>query len=500
METIPNNLFNKLLESQNPLENFCLFQTDAEGNILDFTGHINLYLPHPPERGTPISTLFDFTLGLFPFEEKELKFTNLQLVEDRFTEVLILKGDKNTLWFLLFDVTDNTKNQAKLLQLLNSINLEKEQPTAGNLGHLELFDMVAFKRTTNTDYELSGNVPQWITRLKPEFQDKTFNELLTVFPYLEAFEVEALPFWEEKKSGVLKSGIWIENDSIGNEYLLKAYAVNFSTHSFLVIRLLENELTGGQEVYQKARELELAYEKLSKTEARLKELLEYKEKFVSIISHDLRSPIASVFGIAEMLTSDEQLKGSLDEFYHEMLLGIKSEMARLLDYNDKLYHWSNLELGNFKLKIEEIPVQKLADTVQRTAKHALDVKNVNYKTDIPKNLAIKVDITLFLQALNNLIANAIKFTPEGGEVGFEAHTDDNGNSYVSIYDKGTGMTEDILNKLFKTQTSSHGTRGEKGSGLGLGIIKKVIDTHGFSISAESEAGKGSRFTILIPRS
>ncbi|MBN2615046.1 MAG: HAMP domain-containing histidine kinase [Bacteroidales bacterium] len=494
MKTIPGNLFDKLLESQNPLNHFCLFLTDASGSILDFTGHTEWYTRSLPETGTSITTLFDFSTGLFPFREKELKLSNLQLIDDRFTDVLVLQGDRNTLWFLLFDVTEHTRYVEQLVQRLNEINYQNE---TNPLGHLELLGMATFKRTAPSLYELQGTIPQWLSRLKPGLLKSAGKELFSVFPYLEAFEPEATPFWNEKNKETYPSGIWIENDDTGNEYLLKAIAVNFSNEAYLILRL-ENEQAVGQEVYQKARELELAYEKLTQTEKRLKELLEYKEKFVSIISHDLRSPIASVFGIAEMLTNDEELKGSLDDFYREMLLGIKSEMARLLDYNDKLYHWSNLELGNFQLKIEEMEVQKLADTVKRTAQHALENKNLKYRTDIPEGLSINADITLFLQALNNLIANAIKFTPEGGEVGFTARSDSKGNTFITIYDKGVGMPEQVKNNLFHVQTTSHGTRGEKGSGLGLGIIRKVVETHGFSMAVESEEGKGSRFTITLP--
>lgn len=496
METIPRNLFDKLLESQNPLQHFCFFQTDGSGNILEFSGQTKMYTDSEVKIGTNITQLFDFSQGLFPFKEKELKLTNLQLIDKRYTDVLILPGENKTLWFLLFDVTEHTRNLETLVQKLNELSYQK---TENPLGHLELLGMVTFKRMAPSVYEIRGTVPRWLSGLKPEFQKTDRKDLFAFFPYLEAFELEATSFWNEKTKELYSSGIWIENDEAGNEHLLKAHAVNFADDAYLVIQQVI-EPTVGQDVYQKAREQELAYANLAKTEARLKELLEYKEKFVSIISHDLRSPIASVFGIAEMMTNDEELKGALDDFYREMLLGIKSEMARLLDYNDKLYHWSNLELGNFKLKIEEIEVQKLADTVKRTAKHALENKNLIFTTDIPEGLKIKADITLFLQALNNLIANAIKFTPEGGEVGFVAQTDPQGNNHITVFDKGVGMPEKVKNDLFRVQTTSHGTRGEKGSGLGLGIIKKVIDTHGFKIAVESEVGKGSRFTITLPPS
>lgn len=500
METIPKNILQRLTETKDPLENFCLFQTDDQGIVLDFLGHTERYTNSTPKKGKNISSLLDFTQGLFPFSEKEMKLSNLQLAENCYTDAVVMQGENKTVWFFLFDVTFRVNQYKKIITRLNELeysNEIKNSKAAMTLGRLELFEMATFRRTVPNQYDISGNLPEWTLKLKPEIK-KLVPNLHEAFPYLEMFEMEATPFWEQQQGGVLKSEQWIESDADGEEYLFKALAVNFEDKAYLVIQLVDNDITGGQEIYQKARELKLAYEKLAKTEARLKELLEYKEKFVSIISHDLRSPIASVFGIAEMLTNDEELKGKLDDFYREMLLGIKSEMARLLDYNDKLYHWSNLELGNFKLHIEEIEVQKLADTVGRTARHALEAKNLQYKKDIPEGIKIKADITLFLQALNNLIANAIKFTPEEGEVGIIVSKDMNKNTTITIYDTGVGMSEQVKNDLFHVQTTSHGTGGEKGSGLGLGIIKKVIDTHGFTIAVESEKGKGSRFTITLP--
>ena len=500
METIPKNILDKLLNARNPLENFCLFQTDYQGMIIDFLGQTSFYIDVTPEKGKSITTYLDFTQGLFPLPEKEIRLSNLQLADNCYTDVLVMESENKTLWFFLFDVTPRVKQYESAITRLNELKYQKEQQhtvQSNALGHLELFDMATFKRQADNSYEITGRLPQWVTTLKPEMVTH-MPHLYDVFPYLEIFEQEAGSFWREQHQGVLPSGQWIENDVQGEEYLLKALAVNFQDQAYLVIRLLDTELTGGQEVYQKARDLDLAYEKLAKTEARLKELLEYKEKFVSIISHDLRSPIASVLGIAEMLTNDEELKGKLDDFYREMLMGIKSEMTRLLDYNDKLYHWSNLELGNFNLHLEEIEVQKLANAVERTATHALEAKDLLYKKDIPEGLKIKADITLLLQALNNLIANAIKFTPGGGEVGFIARKDEADNILITIYDKGVGMPEKVRENLFRVQTTRHGTRGEKGSGLGLGIIKKVIDTHGFTITVNSEEGKGSQFTITIP--
>ncbi len=246
-----------------------------------------------------------------------------------------------------------------------------------------------------------------------------------------------------------------------------------------------------------ARDQKLAYEKLEKAEQKLKTLLDYKDKFVSIISHDLRSPVAAVLGIAEMLANDKEELAKLDDFYHEMILSIKEEMLRLLDYNDKLYHWSNLELGNFKISKEEVSLKKVIETAQRTAEKKLSAKNISFSTNLHKDTKISVDLTLFLQVLNNLMANAIKFTPENGSISIDVKE---GNPMqIIVKDSGVGMPKEVSNNIFSgfARASTSGTSGEKGTGLGLGIVKKIVDGHGFTIHVESETGKGSSFIIEL---
>ncbi len=322
--------------------------------------------------------------------------------------------------------------------------------------------------------------------------------MVTIFPFLEVFESEASEFWAQNEKGLFKSGIWTQENPEGKNYLLRAFASNLKGKHYLLTWLFVGYLHDEQDIIQKAREQQLTYKKLSKAESRLKELLDYKEKFVSIISHDLRSPIASVFGVSEMLINDKELNEKLDDFNRELLLNIKSEMGRLLDYNTKLYHWSNLELGNFNLVLEDIQVSELVKIVEQTEKHGFKRKNISFFKNLESNLTVKVDITLFLQALNNLVSNAIKFTPENGSITVDAYKKTTSNSIIiSVSDTGVGIPEDVRENIFSKHITSHGTAGEKGSGLKLGIVKKVIDAHRYSIDVKSEEGKGTRFNIII---
>jgi signal transduction histidine kinase len=344
---------------------------------------------------------------------------------------------------------------------------------------------------------INSNIPWWFSMLAPEYSENDKINIYEVFPYFEVFNIEADEFWAKKENGKIKSGIWIETLNDGQEIALSAIAIYLNSNKYIFVRL-EEEIDKEPVVLQLAREQKLAYEKLEKAERKLKTLLEYKDKFVSIVSHDLRSPVAAVLGIADMLVNDKKELSKLDEFYIEMIHNIKEEMLRLLDYNDKLYHWSNLELGNFKVVKEKVSLKKIISTAYRTAEKKLKSKNLSFSTNLKKDIEIDVDMTLFLQVINNLLANAIKFTPENGSISVNVTVGD--NLQIAIIDSGVGMSKRVSEGILSgfTRHSSLGTDGEKGTGLGLGIVKKILDAHGFTINVKSEEGMGSEFIINIP--
>jgi signal transduction histidine kinase len=348
---------------------------------------------------------------------------------------------------------------------------------------------------------LLGTAPDWAEKFFPEIAGAWKGiDLIEIFPYLSVFLPEAHTYWESARETLLGSDMWIESPVAGTELHLRAFAVSKNDNHFLLVRLIEeDDIPVSQRTVQKAREHQLLYEKLQKAEKELKQLLYYKDKFVSIVSHDLRSPMASVVSIAEMLLTDDELMASMSDFNREMLVSMKEELERLLEYNNRLYHWSNLELGNFKLDKETISVKKLIHTALQTAKNKMEAKNIRYKAVVPEDFELEVDVPLFSQVLNNLLGNAVKFTPEGGEIKAGVKRE-NGIIRFFVSDTGVGMPEAVQKSIFAgvPNESTLGTSGEKGSGLGLDIVRKIVEAHGFSIAVASEVGKGSTFTITVP--
>ena len=482
-----------------------LLKTDRKGEIVHVSGN-KADFAGLPETGRMVGDIFPF-LGTFYPAGLPMKPADIpHLVwENRYLNVSVFRDENFATWFLITDATDEVARMKPYIQKNNVFALEhKRQNTFDNpFGNLHLFSVACFIAAGDGKFLPQGKLPDWVAPYFPVIGQSGDGpaELTEIFPYLDVFMPEAENFWKAEKENLLGSDMWIESPAPGVELHFRAFATSKNGNHYLLIRRLEDDdIPISQRTIQKAREHQLLYEKLQKAEKELKQLLYYKDKFVSIVSHDLRSPMASVVSAAEMLLTDERLMSVISDFNREVLQSMKEELERLLEYNNRLYHWSNLELGNFKLDKEKISVKKLIDRAVQTAKNKMEAKNIRYEAVVPEDFDSEVDVSLFSQALNNLLGNAVKFTPENGEIKAGAIREkDTIRFFVS--DTGVGMSEAIQKSVFAgvPNESTLGTSGEKGSGLGLDIVRKIVEAHGFTIGVQSQPGKGTVFTITVPK-
>ncbi len=500
-----NGIVEFLFSQRSGANNELLIKTNSVGEIAAVFGNSAHFSATILTPGTPLVKTFPVLSAFLPVKEPgiiDLPHINYGKL---YIDIQILGEENRETWILLSDVTHEVNQVEDIIQENNNKALKNKTKTNyfaldNPFGNLNLFDVSSFLITKEEEFYPLGTIPSWVEKYFPRLASaKNDVDILKLFPYLEVFLPEARIFWETGEETLLGSDMWIENPTREIEMHLRAFATSKNGNHYLMVRLLDHDdIPISQQTIQKAREHQLLYEKLEKTENELKKLLYYKDKFVSIVSHDLRSPIASVASIAEMLLTDDTLVASMSDFNHEMLQGMKEELTRLLEYNSRLYHWSNLELGNFKLEQEKISVKKLIDSVSQTASSKIEAKNIQYTSDVPEDFEIEVDVSLFTQALNNLIGNAIKFTPENGTIKTGVHHEE-GKTQFFVADSGVGMPEKVKNSIFAgvPNESTLGTSGEKGSGLGLDIVKKIMDAHGFTIEVQSEQGKGTTFTITL---
>jgi signal transduction histidine kinase len=502
-ESIPRHIIQYLLEKLPPYAGLMAMHVDAEGGLLGWYGPWSHYFDSSAQRGKRVSDFLPFLEGVFPLPEHSLEMPRLQHSDDQWINLYIFKDIDQRYWIFLSDCSRETAQLQSLLQKVNENKLKEETSHQAVLrknpfGQVQLFQVATFERLSDHLYAMCGTAPDWLCNLKPNIINRGVVNLTEQFPFLEVFADEMRNELAETDRKFYNSGIWIESDEKGKEYFLRAFLTYADDKAYLLIRMLNDDLLGEQDTIQKAREQQLAYEHMAKAKKELKELLDYKDKFVSIITHDLRSPIASVLGATEMLLNDTSFTSHLDSFNYEMLVSMRDEMNRMLDYNAKLYHWSNLELGNFELIYEQIKVSELMAIVEKTFQNQFIEKGIQFIASFHDNDLLEVDITLFLQALNNLVGNALKFTPEGGQIQLIYQHDDAGRR-LTVKDTGMGMKEEKASHLFEqtSHESALGTKGEKGSGLGLGIVKRIIEAHHFKISARSTPGVGTEITIKL---
>jgi signal transduction histidine kinase len=217
-----------------------------------------------------------------------------------------------------------------------------------------------------------------------------------------------------------------------------------------------------------------------------------KDKLLSIISHDVRGPLASLRGLINIVVT-----GGLrqDEFV-EHSLKIRQNLDTVQEDLDNLLYWAQSQLNGIQIKHEELKVRSIVNDKIRLFKDAADRKELTIINDITEDLAVVADRNHLGLIMRNLMANAIKFNTRGGSIRIqEKRVHD--QVEISVTDSGVGIKSSDLKKLFNAQThfSNLGTEQERGVGIGLLLTKEFIEKNGGSIWVTSEVGKGSTFTF-----
>ena len=244
-------------------------------------------------------------------------------------------------------------------------------------------------------------------------------------------------------------------------------------------------------------EQKLAEKALQEREASLRELNATKDKFFSIIAHDLKSPFNSIIGFSSLLARQIQEK---DFAAIEKYAGIiQNSSQQAMDLLMNLLEWSRSQTGRIVFSPEKIDILDLINQSTELLNASAQQKSIAVLTEIPVNLHVFADKAMIHTILRNLISNAIKFTKAGGEITVSAEQMSN-EVVVSVLDNGVGIDKESISKLFRIDQNytTLGTEKEKGTGLGLLLCKEFIEKHGGKIWVESTPGKGSKFCFTIP--
>jgi two-component system, sensor histidine kinase and response regulator len=239
--------------------------------------------------------------------------------------------------------------------------------------------------------------------------------------------------------------------------------------------------------------------KAEKSDLRLQQLNADKDRFISILSHDLRSPFNNLIGLSDVLTENiHQLP--VDEI-EKLANQIQTTTHSTYNLLEDLLTWAKTQQGKIPYNPQLIGFRDICMNVLEPLKPLADAKTIAINYSAPDGTKVFADIDMLKTALRNLVSNAIKFTNKGGTINISAGGTPE-DITISVSDNGVGIAPDDLKKLFKITEfiSTKGTANEKGTGLGLLLCKDFVKKHGGKIWVVSEVGRGSdfRFTLPIP--
>lgn len=239
-------------------------------------------------------------------------------------------------------------------------------------------------------------------------------------------------------------------------------------------------------------------ETTAKQKQELELLNEMKDKFFSIIAHDLRGPFNGMIELTRLMS--DETTGLSKEDLQDLSGKLSSSAKSTFNLLENLLNWAKMNQGMLAYKPTLIPLKTFASIHLEAMQDMANNKEIKTSNNIPNDLLVFADEYMLQTIIRNFIINAIKFTPKGGEVSISARETENKDIEISIIDNGVGMNKETIDSLFilDNQTRRAGTENEPSSGLGLILCKEFIDRHSGTIKIESESGNGSAFRFTFP--
>ncbi|MGE5352649.1 MAG: ATP-binding protein [Acidobacteriota bacterium] len=324
---------------------------------------------------------------------------------------------------------------------------------------------------------------------------------------------------DEINSAIEKNGVWkselIYTTQSGSEFwgavsinTFKAYSTEHKLVRIINITERKNSeqaLKTYAEALEESKnrlqsltaELLIKNNELKKSEAALRDLNVSKDKFFSILAHDMRSPFAGLLGIAEYMADCQDMipKDEMKELSEAVYASAKKVYGLL----NNLLEWSRLQMGKIEYIPSETNLREITDEILDLQHSNAESKDILMKNEINSCINIYADQNMVATILRNLVSNAIKFTGMKGEITLSAVEKDS-SAEISVRDTGIGMSEAELNKIFRIDLkhTTKGTAGEEGTGLGLVLCKELVEKNHGNIRVESQVGRGTEFIFTLP--
>lgn len=255
-----------------------------------------------------------------------------------------------------------------------------------------------------------------------------------------------------------------------------------------------------ERVAERTRELTSANERLAAQWGTLRRANAFKREIIGTVAHDLKNPLSVIMGRAEMLRDVLAVDPPRPEMAAEQIKHIEDSGRRMLAMVDALLADAMQDALDINLRLEAIDIGTLVRAVGDTNRRAAEAKQQEVAVTAEPGLIVKADHDRLFEAIDNLVSNAIKYTPVGGKIGLAVERAGK-KARVTVTDTGLGLSPEDLARLFGRfqRLSAKPTGGESSTGLGLSIVKKIIDLHGGEVSGKSPGpNKGTSFMIVLP--
>lgn len=385
---------------------------------------------------------------------------------------------------------------------------------------LELEEVVNHERELYLD--LTNALPMGIYRLRV-YHDKGTEAANWFRSYNEPYRIEFVndrfcSILDINKQAFIKNpgllhDLIVEADKA--EFVRKNVEANVNIHPFLwegrfkyreeiiwvhfesIPRRLDNEDILWTGILIDITAIRKVEEQLQLKNEELQRLNAEKDKFMSIIAHDLKSPFNSIVGFSSLLLDMTYKKdlGRLQEYAGI----INSSSQRAMNLLMNLIQWSQSQTGHMDFNPEHFNLAELLDEIAELFSHNAIQKSISITREIPAEVQVYADKAMIATIVRNLLSNAIKFTSDGGYIHLGVRQGPQ-EVTIAVRDSGKGIEKSVLDQLFHIDSnySTPDTQGNKGTGLGLMLCKEFTDRHGGTIGVESELGKGSVFHFTIP--
>ncbi len=295
-----------------------------------------------------------------------------------------------------------------------------------------------------------------------------------------------------------------------SRFSMKQFSIIDEKNAELEVKIIEKEeseeainnyaqeiLLSSKMLEDRAGELNITNAKLIESEKELLELNSMKDKFFSIIAHDLKNPLASFKDITCLMAENYNEFSETERL--EFIELMKDSSKQIYSLLENLLQWSRSQTGKIIFDPDQIDIKMIADSTLSLLKIHSDNKKIRLINNIEKSLYAFGVANMISTVIRNLVSNAIKFTDENGEIRLKAKPEGD-FVRVSIIDDGVGMKAGDMDKLFRIDVnhSTIGTGDEKGTGLGLILCKEFVEKNGGKIWVESKRGVGSTFSFTVP--